>query len=108
MFTCPLLFLLSFTGDTAEMEKASDAADLTVLFFSADANLFKPRAQKEKCVRRVLYIRTGAQTGAVNINNAFFMIFNLQIFHSFIGHLRCFVANFLVPIILGLFCICAI
>ena len=32
----------------------------------------------------------------------------LQIFHSFIGHLRCFVANFLVLIFLGLFCICAI
>ena len=32
----------------------------------------------------------------------------LQIFHSFIGHLRCFVANLLVLIFLGLFCICAI
>ena len=32
----------------------------------------------------------------------------LQFFHSFIGHLRCFVANFLVLIFLGLFCICAI
>ena len=32
----------------------------------------------------------------------------LAMFHSFIGHLRCFAAIFLVLIFLGLFCICAI
>ena len=45
-------------------------------------------------------------TSAISKNNAFSCY--LQIFHSFIGHLRCFVANLLVLIFLGIFCICAI
>ena len=94
------------TRKPSEMEKAADAADTPVLFFSAIAN-FRPRARKTMCEEFFTHfiINTRAiSTSAISINNAFSCY--LQIFHSFIGHLCCFVANFLVLILFGLFCLC--
>ena len=67
-----------------EMEKAADAADTPVLFSSAGANFFRPRARKtmrEECFPHFII-----STRAISINNACSCY--LQIFPSFIGHLR--------------------
>ena len=61
---------------------------------------------REECFTHCIISTRAISTSAISINNAFSCY--LQIFHSFIGHLRCFVAIFLVLIFLGLFCICAI
>ena len=71
--------------------------------------IFRPRARKtmhEECFTHFIISTRAISTSAISINNACSCY--LQIFHSFIGHLRCFVANLLVLIFLGLFCICAI
>ena len=61
---------------------------------------------REECFTHCIINTRAISTSAISMNNAFSCY--LQIFHSFIGHLRYFVANLLVLIYLGLFCICAI
>ena len=73
-------------------------------YFSQLVLIFRPRARKT--MREECFTHFIISTRAISINNACSCY--LQIFHSFIGHLRCFVANSLVLIFLGLFCICAI
>ena len=80
------------------MEKAADAADMSVLF-SQLVLIFKPRARKT--MREECFTHFIINTRAISINNAFSCY--LQIFHSFIGNLRCFVANILVLIFLAFF-----
>ena len=78
-------------------------------YFSQLVLIFRPRARKsmrEECFTHFISSTRAISASAISINNAFSCY--LQIFHSFIGYLRCFVANFLVLIFLGLFCICAI
>ena len=67
--------------------------------FSQLVLIFRHRARKtmrEECFTHCIII-----TGAISINNAFSCY--LQICHSFIGHLRCFVANLFVLIFFGPF-----
>ena len=59
---------------------------------------------REECFTHCIISTRAISTSAMSINNAFSCY--LQIFHSFIGHLCCFVANFLVLILFGLFCLC--
>ena len=56
---------------------------------------------REECFTHFIISTRAISTSAISINNAFSCY--LQIFHSFIGYLRCFVANFLVLKILGFF-----
>ena len=71
--------------------------------------IFRPGAPKtmlEEYYTHCIISTRAISTGAISINSAFSCY--LQIFHSFIGYLRCFIANLLVLIFLDLFCICAI
>ena len=61
---------------------------------------------REECFTHFIISTRAISTSAIGINIAFSCY--LHIFHSFSGHLRCFIANFLVLIFLGLFCVCAI
>ena len=70
--------------------------------------IFGPRARKtmrEECFTHFIISTRAISTSTISINNGFLCY--LQIFHSFIGHLLCFLAIFLVLIFLGLFCISA-
>ena len=91
----------------SEMEKAADAADMSVL--SQLVLIFRPRARKtmrEESFSRCIISTRAISTSAISINSAFSCY--LQICHIFFGYLRCFVAIFLVLIFWGLFCVCAI
>ena len=82
----------------SELEKAD------MCYFSQLVLIFRPRARKtmrEECFTHFIISTRAITTSAISINNAFSCY--LQIFHSFIGHLRCFVANLLVLIFLNLF-----
>ena len=69
----------------AEMEKAADMADKSVLFFSAGANFWAPELP-------VLTSSNGINTSAIGIErNAVFCYF--QIFHGRFGDLCCFVVT---------------
>ena len=93
LVNCPTRDLCIVLG--AEMEKAADAADTSVLFFSQLVLIFKPRARKtmrEECFTHFIISTRAISTSAISINNAFSCY--LQIFHNFIGNLRCFIAIF--------------
>ena len=73
-------------------------------YFSHLVLIFRPAARKtmrEECFTHFIINTRAISTSAISINNAFSCY--LQIFHCFIGHLRCFVANFLVLIFFGPF-----
>ena len=85
------------------MEKAADAADMSVLFFSAGA-IFRPGVWKtmcEECYTHCIISTRAISTSAISINSALFMLF--ADFFSSIGYLRCFVATFSVILFLGCF-----
>ena len=96
-------------SDHHQRWKKRQTLQTCLCYFSQLVLIFRHRARKtmrEECFTHCIISTRAISTSAISINNAFSCY--LQIFHSFIGHLRCFVANFLVLIFLGLFCICAI
>ena len=84
--------------------KKRQTLQTSLCYFSQLVLIFWPGAPKT--MREECYTHCIISTRAISINNAFSCY--LQIFHSLIGHLHCFVAIFLVLIFLGIFCICAI
>ena len=90
-----------------ERWKKRQTLQTRLCYFSQLVLIFRPRARKtmrEECFTHFIISTRAISTSAISINNAFSCY--LQIFHSFIGYLRCFVANFLVLIFLALFYLC--
>ena len=98
--------LVEKANEWAEMEKAADTADTSVLFSQLVFSPERRETIREECYTHC-YITTRVTSTSANSTNSAFSCY-LKIFHSFIGYLRYFVANCLVLIFVVLFCICAI
>ena len=89
--------------------KKRQTLQTSLCYFSQLVLIFRPRARKtmrEECFTHFIISTRAISTSAISINNACSCY--LQIFRSLLVILRCFLANILVLIFLGLFCICAI
>ena len=105
---CVLIFSIFLQG-AIQRWKTRQTLQTSLCYFSQLVLIFRPRARKtmrEECFTHFIISTRAISTSAISINNACSCY--LQICHTFIGHLRCFVANLLVLIFVGLFCICAI
>ena len=99
-----------FSGITRWPLTVRDGKSVCAIFLTSQLVLiFRPRARKtmcEECYTHCIISTRAISTSAISIDSAFSCY--LQIFHSFVGYLRCFVAIFLVLIFLGLSCFCAL